>query len=708
MGVAESPAKFKPKLPGGGGGGGPVGYVCGAPLPRCREPYLYPFKLPLVAVTLTAVALVLLSPWPRYQAGLWAFVFFSSCSLVSVACQAVRMATLLRTYRRLYLAAPPPAPEAPGAPGCGAGLKEATMPGAKVMLVDAPSRPGHKKALRKGHRSTLSLDAVDCCDQAAESVALVIDCEDWSESASGSGSDWAAGPPRWNHVFVIPNYKEDMATLTATLEQLAGHAWASSYTILLAMESKEVGAAHKAGQLQEQFGCSFASIVFTLHVLDPAEMPGKASNVNSAVRQFYHMAPGDRAAYMLTIIDADALVPFEYVQQLESASAAQPNPGGNVYAAPVLFEQDNSGVPGIVRATDYMWSALAAQNLSSWFEVGFPISNYSLSLKLVHDIGYWDTFADAIGEDMHMYIKAFLATHGAARLLPLHAPINMAHIQGPNYLRSLWARFLQAERHMRGVADTAYVMYGWPSAAFSWRKVVLLVACLEAHMIPVVTLSALVLLPVYYNLVMAATTGALPRPGALPAPMRVLSVLGQANLVCVVFILACYEHLRGIVRRHVYRLMDGDKHERCWWNCPRYVLHVANYLTLFVSVGDGGSGGGDGSGSDDGGEAARRARAGSAGAGAEACEPRSPRLSAAAGDAGSEGSDAGSRRGGAASAAPASPPDAPRGGGDTARGGAAAAKGAAAAGAAAPRRADGGGRRRRRVRGGGAAPRADA
>ncbi|KAF8057861.1 CYP97C1 [Scenedesmus sp. PABB004] len=106
-------------------------------------------------------------------------------------------------------------------------------------------------------------------------------------------------------------------------------------------------------------------------------MPGKASNVNSAVRQFYHMAPGDRAAYMLTIIDADALVPFEYVQQLESASAAQPNPGGNVYAAPVLFEQDNSGVPGIVRATDYMWSALAAQNLSSWFEVGFPISNYS-------------------------------------------------------------------------------------------------------------------------------------------------------------------------------------------------------------------------------------------------------------------------------------------------------------------------------------------
>jgi len=72
----------------------------------------------------------------------------------------------------------------------------------------------------------------------------------------------------------------------------------------------------------------------------------------------------------------DALVPFEYVQQLESVSNAATNAIGHIYAAPVLFEQDSSAVPGIVRATDYMWSALAAQNLNSWFGVGFPISNY--------------------------------------------------------------------------------------------------------------------------------------------------------------------------------------------------------------------------------------------------------------------------------------------------------------------------------------------
>lgn len=154
---------------------------------------------------------------------------------------------------------------------------------------------------------------------------------------------------------------------------------------------------------------------------------------------------------------ADALVPFEYVQQLESVSNAATNSSVHIYAAPVLFEQDSSAVPGIVRATDYMWSALAAQNLNSWFGVGFPISNYSLSLKLVHDIGYWDTWPDAIGEDMHMFIKAFLHTHGATQLHPIHAPINMTHVQGTTWVRSLWARFLQVRGHHQPVRVTAAV-----------------------------------------------------------------------------------------------------------------------------------------------------------------------------------------------------------------------------------------------------------
>lgn len=71
------------------------------------------------------------------------------------------------------------------------------------------------------------------------------------------------------------------------------------------------------------------------------------------------------------------------------------------------------------------------------------VCSRSISLKLAHEIGYWDTFPDAIGEDMHMFIKAFLRTNGACHLYPIHAPINMCHVQGSNWIKSLWARFLQ-------------------------------------------------------------------------------------------------------------------------------------------------------------------------------------------------------------------------------------------------------------------------
>lgn len=185
-------------------------------MPRQREPYLYPFKLPLVFFTLTSLGIVALSPWPQYQKGLWMLVFFCACSLCSVICQAIRMLTVVMRYRKLYCCSNSSTSSASAVASLGSsnnlnscGAVKDVIAGAKVLVMDAPSRPGHKKSVRsKGHRANASIDATDCCDQSSESVALVVDCEDWSSESSGSGTDWQAGPPRWNHVFVIPNYKE--------------------------------------------------------------------------------------------------------------------------------------------------------------------------------------------------------------------------------------------------------------------------------------------------------------------------------------------------------------------------------------------------------------------------------------------------------------------------------------------------------------------
>jgi hypothetical protein len=58
---------------------------------------------------------------------------------------------------------------------------------------------------------------------------------------------------------------------------------------------------------------------------------------------------------------------------------------------------------------------MAMQNLGSRTGLGFPISNYSMSLALLERVDFWDTSADAIGEDFHMFVKAYFKTHGQAR-----------------------------------------------------------------------------------------------------------------------------------------------------------------------------------------------------------------------------------------------------------------------------------------------------
>lgn len=63
-------------------------------------------------------------------------------------------------------------------------------------------------------------------------------------------------------------------------------------------------------------------------------------------------------------------------------------------------------------------AAMAMQNLGSPMQLGFPISNYTMSLSLLERIDFWDTTEDAIGEDFHMFVKAYFKTHGQVRHLP--------------------------------------------------------------------------------------------------------------------------------------------------------------------------------------------------------------------------------------------------------------------------------------------------
>ena len=95
---------------------------------------------------------------------------------------------------------------------------------------------------------------------------------------------------------------------------------------------------------------------------------------------------------------------------------------------PQIFTRNNLDVPIFTRVFDLMHSFAHASNLFSCFDLTFPLSNYTLSFNLVKRIGYWDTCADAIGEDFHTTQKAYWKTGGKIIGKPIHVCFNQLNI----------------------------------------------------------------------------------------------------------------------------------------------------------------------------------------------------------------------------------------------------------------------------------------
>ncbi len=95
-------------------------------------------------------------------------------------------------------------------------------------------------------------------------------------------------------------------------------------------------------------------------------------------------------------------------------------------------------VPIFTRTYDQLHSGMHFANLVSAFDASFPLSNYTLSFNLIKKIGFWDTCADAIGEDFHTTLKAFWKCGGEIETYPIYASLNQVNIQtGKGYLADI-------------------------------------------------------------------------------------------------------------------------------------------------------------------------------------------------------------------------------------------------------------------------------
>ena len=91
-----------------------------------------------------------------------------------------------------------------------------------------------------------------------------------------------------NHIIIIPNYKEGVEKLRATIKAIAGQTFPTKRIfVILAMEKREHDGRQKANMLMKDFEDTFGGIFATYHPDREGEVKGKSSNEAYGGKQAY-------------------------------------------------------------------------------------------------------------------------------------------------------------------------------------------------------------------------------------------------------------------------------------------------------------------------------------------------------------------------------------------------------------------------------------
>ncbi|RWA12269.1 hypothetical protein EKO27_g2839 [Xylaria grammica] len=308
--------------------------------------------------------------------------------------------------------------------------------------LERTARSKSLKDYKLSHRRRGSFTSLSSSETLTSSKELPSPSSTASSEAGDTEAEFVpdseTGVDRVIHAIIIPNYKEEMDTLRETLDVMASHPLArDTYDVYLAMEAREQNVEVKAMTIIQEFAKKFRSIDFTLHPSDiPGEAPGKGSNMAWAGRKLSEKYPLSlRKDVIITGIDA-----------------------------PIIFDRNAHEVPAIVRVADILWGAAGMSGLYRGSSIAPPTSVYSLPLQLVDRVGGWDCDSEAIGEDLHMYLKCFFALNGNLTVRTIHSPVSQSNVKGDGgegvgrVYNDMTARYKQALRHMWGALDVGFAM----------------------------------------------------------------------------------------------------------------------------------------------------------------------------------------------------------------------------------------------------------
>ncbi|MBI3397352.1 glycosyltransferase family 2 protein [Candidatus Woesebacteria bacterium] len=264
------------------------------------------------------------------------------------------------------------------------------------------------------------------------------------------------------HIVIIPTYKEPLKILERTFESLIYQTLPTKQIIpVLALEEREPeeDRKFKVNFLKEKYKDTFYEFIITVHKLSEGEVIGKSSNEKfAAIAAKEKLVDNEKIDINdLTITSADADHKFHpnHYAALTYGFLKSKKRYHMFWQPAVLFYNNIWELPAITRVPNTLMSIW---NLSQLPRKDRLINgqNYSLSLKLLDEVGYWD--ADKIPEDWGIFFKSYYKSGGLVEVEPIYLPVYADAAFSTSFFATLKNQYLQIQRWAWGVSDDPWII----------------------------------------------------------------------------------------------------------------------------------------------------------------------------------------------------------------------------------------------------------
>lgn len=271
--------------------------------------------------------------------------------------------------------------------------------------------------------------------------------------------------PDWekvHNVVIIPTYKEPLHILVRTLNSLANQTLPTKMiSVILAMEEKETieDRDQKWAELTKIFKGKFGNLLRTNHKLVTGEVVGKASNEKFAAvwfkKNFINKDKMDINYLTVTSCDADHKYHPDHFACLSFKFLDCPTRYKHFWQPAVMFYNNIWELPAITRVPNTFGSIWNLSQLPRKDRL-INAQNYSLSFKLLDEVGYWD--ADKIPEDWGIFFKAYYKVNGGLEVEPIYLPLHADAAQSTTTWKTIKVQYEQYKRWAWGTSDDSWII----------------------------------------------------------------------------------------------------------------------------------------------------------------------------------------------------------------------------------------------------------